>query len=256
MLLDEIPATQRRTRLGRIMANEYVRVQKRKLLEQMEEDAKAKEDRGKPEADSVAPKPKAPRTTPNDHPGAGASDHVVPELPQVCVCGNGVHRSQFSARPKLKLHNFPQQTSNWANKTSHRDLLPLPYDEVLDMPEIAGVDCDDVTSGDADNDYDIVDIQLKFTSAELFYVQPILKKMEMFFSPMTWVRKTGEIMLEHKVVPNTNIVELLKDTLTGNLHPVGKMEFYRGLNMLDVKLCDIKNQKGQALLILSWLGQV
>ena len=41
---------------------------------------------------------------------------------------------------------------------------------------------------------------------------------------------------------------MLKDTLTGNLHPVGKMEFYRGLDMLKVKLSCIKHPKNKGLL--------
>ena len=48
---------------------------------------------------------------------------------------------------------------------------------------------------------------------------------------------------------DSNIIELLKDTLTGNLHPLGKMEFYRGLIMLKVKLSCIKHPKIKGLLI-------
>ena len=43
---------------------------------------------------------------------------------------------------------------------------------------------------------------------------------------------------------------MLKDTLTANLHPVGKMEFYRGLDMLKVKLSCIKHQKNKGLLTI------
>ena len=45
-------------------------------------------------------------------------------------------------------------------------------------------------------------------------------------------------------------IELLKDTLTANLYPVGKMEFYRGLDMLKVKLSCIKHPKSKGLLTI------
>ena len=38
--------------------------------------------------------------------------------------------------------------------------------------------------------------------------------------------------------------------MTANLHPVGKMEFYRGLDMLKVKLSCIKHPKNKGLLII------
>ena len=66
---------------------------------------------------------------------------------------------------------------------------------------------------------------------------------------LTWNRKTGEIVFLQQVVQDSNIIELLKGTLTGNLHPLGKMEFYRGLIMLKVKLSCIKHPKNKGLLI-------
>ena len=51
-----------------------------------------------------------------------------------------------------------------------------------------------------------------------------------------------------QLVQDSNVIELLKDTLTANLHPVGKMEFYRGLIMLKVKLSCIKQPKNKGLL--------
>ena len=237
------------------MANEYVLVQKRKF-EQMEKDAKVEEDRGGSDADdqhhSTTPEPMAR--------GAGTSDQVAPATSYT----NGGHRSQYSARPKLNLDNFPQRgksATKWdkfppyPHKTWPKD-SPMgdSQSDDDDDDDDDEDDVDDDVSGDDDNDYDVVDILQNFTSAELSYVQPILKKMEPFFSPMTWIRKTGEIVLQHKVVDNTNIVELLKDTLTGNLHPVGKMEFYRGLELLNVKLSQIKHQKSRALLGMM-LGQ-
>ena len=38
--------------------------------------------------------------------------------------------------------------------------------------------------------------------------------------------------------------------MTANLHPVGKMEFYRGLDMLKVKLSCIKHPKNKGLLTI------
>ena len=231
------------------MANEYVLVQKRKF-EQMEKDAKVEEDRGGSDS-SVSEPMDTSSTTSADHQGAGT--HTT-----------AGHRSQYSARPKLKLDNFPQRGKSatewdkfppyphktWPKDTPRGD----KHDDQDDDDDDDDDDVDDVASGDDDNDYDVVDILQNFTSAELSYVQPILKRMEPFFSPMTWIRKTGEIVLQHKVVHNTNVVELLKDTLTGDLHPVGKMEFYRGLELLNVKLSHIKHQKSRALLGMM-LGQ-
>ena len=37
---------------------------------------------------------------------------------------------------------------------------------------------------------------------------------------------------------------------TANLHPVAKMEFYRGLDLLKVKLTCIKHPKNKALLTI------
>ena len=60
---------------------------------------------------------------------------------------------------------------------------------------------------------------------------------------LTWNRKTVEIFFLQQLVQDSNVIELLKDTLTANLHPVGKMEFYRRLDMFKVKLSCIKHPK-------------
>ena len=101
---------------------------------------------------------------------------------------------------------------------------------------------------DDDDDYDVYDILQSFKPTELKYVHPILNLIEANTSVLTWDRKSGEIIFLHKPVPNSNIVELLKDTLTANLHPTGKMEFYRGLDMMNVKLNNIKHPKNKSLL--------
>ena len=107
----------------------------------------------------------------------------------------------------------------------------------------------DETGGDADNndddDYDAFDVLESFNSAEIKYVQHIITLMENNRDILTWNRKTGEIVFFQQVVQDSNIIELLKDTLTGNLHPLGKMEFYRGLDMLKVKLSCIKHPKNK-----------
>lgn len=120
------------------------------------------------------------------------------------------------------------------------------WDEVLDMDKIAGGDSDG--DSDGDDDYDVGDVLQSFKSGELTYVLPILKLMETHANKMTWDHNTGEIVLQGKAVPNSNVVELLKDTLTAELHPIGKMEFFRGLDMINVNLSNIKHPKNKSLL--------
>ena len=74
-------------------------------------------------------------------------------------------------------------------------------------------------------------------------MQPIITLMKNNTDVLTWNRKTGEIVFLQQLVRDSNVIELLKDTLTANLHPVGKMEFYRGLDMLKVRLYFIKHPK-------------
>ena len=61
-----------------------------------------------------------------------------------------------------------------------------------------------------------------FNSAELKCVQHIITLIENNRDILTWNRKTGEIVFLQQVVQDSNIIELLKDTLSGNLHPLGK----------------------------------
>lgn len=119
------------------------------------------------------------------------------------------------------------------------------WDEVLDMAKMADVDSGD---SDGDDDYDVTDVLHSFNSGELTYVQPILKLMETHSKQMTWDHNTGEIVLQGKTVPNSNVVGLLKDTLTADLHPIGKMEFFRGLDMINVNMSNIKHPKNKSLL--------
>ena len=100
------------------------------------------------------------------------------------------------------------------------------------------------------NDYDVDDVQSSFSASELKYVQPILSAMQEHDKVLSWNKQTGEIELQGRLIADSNVIELLKDTLTASLHPAGKMEFYRGLDMLKIKLKCIKHSKNKALLTL------
>ena len=102
----------------------------------------------------------------------------------------------------------------------------------------------------SNDDYDTSDILQSFNPSDLKYVQPIINDMEKGGDILTWDKKTGEILFQHKTVSDSNIIELLKDTLTASLHPTGKMEFYRGLNMLNIKPKYLKNPKNKSLLAI------
>ena len=105
-------------------------------------------------------------------------------------------------------------------------------------------------NSNTDDDYDVSDILESFNSTKLKYVQPIITLMENNTDVLTWNTKTGEIVFLQQLVQDSNIIELSKDTLTANLHPVGKMEFYRGLDVLKVKLSCIKHPKNKGLLTI------
>ena len=96
------------------------------------------------------------------------------------------------------------------------------------------------------NDYATSDILQSFDPSELKYVQPIMDEMERHEDILTWDKQTGEILYQLEKVPDSNIIELLKDTLTAHLHPIGKMEFYRGLDMMNVQTKYIKHSKNKA----------
>ena len=74
--------------------------------------------------------------------------------------------------------------------------------------------------------------------------------MEQNADILTWHKKTGEIGFPNQNVRDSNIIKLLKDMFTANLHPVGKMEFYRGLDLWEVKLTCVKHPKNKALLTI------
>ena len=108
----------------------------------------------------------------------------------------------------------------------------------------------DTNSDNGDDDYDTTDVLESFNSSEVKCVHPILSLMEQNADILTWNKKTGEIAFHNQNIRDSNIIELLKDMFTVNLHPVGKMEFYRGLDLLKVKLTCIKHPKNKALLTI------
>ena len=101
----------------------------------------------------------------------------------------------------------------------------------------------DTNSDNGDDDYDTTDVLESFNSSEVKCVHPILSLMEQNVDILTWNRKTGEIVFHKQNIRGSNIIELLKDMFTANLHPVGKMEFDRGLDLVKVKLTCVKHPK-------------
>ena len=108
----------------------------------------------------------------------------------------------------------------------------------------------DINSDNGDDDYDTTDVLESFNSSEVKCVHAILSLMEQNADILTWSKKTGEIVFHNQNVRDSNIIELLKDMFTANLHPVGKMEFYRGLDLIKVKLTCVKHPKNKALLTI------
>ena len=162
--------------------------------------------------------------------------------------------TEFVLIPK---HKYEQLEKDAAPKdgsvSSTTSSPPSPHttDNNDNQPDLPHKGPDDETISNSDNDdYDVCDVLESFNSTELKYVQPIITLMENNTDVLTWNRKTGEIVFLQQLVRDSNVIELLKDTLTANLHPVGKMEFYRGLDMLKVKLSCIKHPKNRSLLTI------
>ena len=91
------------------------------------------------------------------------------------------------------------------------------------------------------NEYDMADILKLFDQHDLNYVQPILEKIERYEDILNWDKKSGEISFQNNIIPGSNIVEQLKDTLCGGLHPKAKTEFYMGLGSINLKAKYITN---------------
>ena len=63
-------------------------------------------------------------------------------------------------------------------------------------------------------------------------------------------KRLQKLFFHNQNIRDSNIIELLKDMFTANLHPVGKIQFYRGLDLLKVKLTCVKHPKIKALLTI------
>ena len=60
------------------------------------------------------------------------------------------------------------------------------------------------------NEHGIADILKLFNQHDLNYIQPIIEKIERYEDVLNWDKETGEISFQNKVIPNSNIVKLLK----------------------------------------------
>ena len=166
-----------------------------------------------------------------------------------------------------KESNFPKDTSSGVDSvtmennskittTADDRSTPLPNSNTesnqLDKRNDANLDVSDDSMSpneyDSNDDYATSDILQSFNSSELKYVQPIMDEMERHGDILTWNKQTGEILFQLKKISDSDIIELLKDTLTASLHPTGKMEFYRGLDMMNIQPKYIKHYKNKALL--------
>ena len=108
----------------------------------------------------------------------------------------------------------------------------------------------DTNSDNGDDDFDTTDVLESFNSSKVKCMHPILSLMEQNADILAWNKKTGEIVFHDKNIIGSNVIELLKDMFTANLHPVGEMECYRGLDLLKVKLTCVKHPKNKALLTI------
>ena len=108
----------------------------------------------------------------------------------------------------------------------------------------------DTNSDNGDDDYDTTDVLESFNSSEVKCVHPILSLIEQNADILTWNKKTGEIVFHNQNIIDSNIIKLLKDMFPINLHPVWKIEFYRGLDLLKVKLTCVKHSKNKVLLTI------
>ena len=134
------------------------------------------------------------------------------------------HPHNLTMEPIVLPYNLTTVPSHLMDHNS-----PPPMDYCSDDDHIPDDDSTD------NPDYNIDDILQGLNSAEFKYVQPILALMVENLDILSWNENMGEIIFKNNTVKDSNVIELLKDTLTDNLHPVGKMEFYRGLVDINVK---------------------
>ena len=156
----------------------------------------------------------------------------------------------------ITIPSTDNSNSTSATTTTTSDVKQLSHDEPtklfhdpdhvkLDETSVSGT-----TSDNDDDDYDTTDVLESFNSSEVKCVHPILSLMEQNADVLTWNEMTGEIVFHKQNIRDSNIIKLLKDMFTAYLHPVGKMEFYRGLDFLEVKLTCVKHPKHKALLTI------
>ena len=145
---------------------------------------------------------------------------------------------------------MPHQRMEIYQHHYHHHNIPDNNDTKPDLSHNNQLGPDNSNTDDDNDDYDVYDVLESFNSTELKYVQLIITLMKINTDVLTWSRKTAEIVFLQKLVQDSNVIELLTETLTANLHPVGKMEFYRGLDMLKVKLSCIKHPKYKGLLTI------
>ena len=170
-----------------------------------------------------------------------AAEHVlIPKTKYELLCKNATSTQSDNATNSTSIQS---NNSTIPSNGSQPKQLPPLMDYCSDDDRIP----DDDSTGNPDYKYD--DILQGFNSVKFKYVQPILALMVENPDVLPWNENTGEIIFKNNTVKDSNVIELLKDTLTDNLHPVGKMEFYRGLVDINVKNRYIKHPKNKALLI-------
>ena len=99
------------------------------------------------------------------------------------------------------------------------------------------------------DEYGIMEIKEMFDDlSDWTYVEPILEKLERYEDILNWDKDTGEILFQNKLILGSNIVELLKNSLSRGLHPKGKTDFYLGLGMINLKAKYIKDAQNKYLL--------
>ena len=127
--------------------------------------------------------------------------------------------------PSAEFHGFPSTIDR------ARTFVSVSIDGYLQQQDtndfsMSDDDFNSDASSEDNPDYDFYDILQGFQPTEFKYVPPILALMEEDPKILTWDKHTGEIIFQNKPVKDSNVIELLKDSLTDNMHPVGKMEFY------------------------------
>ncbi len=104
---------------------------------------------------------------------------------------------------------------------------------------------DDESVGKFDRDR----IESQFETKEVKrYIGPILNAMERSPKILNYDAASGNLMFKAREIKGSNIIHLLRDTLTGDINPVGKMGFYQGLSRLGVDKKYIRSRKNKAFL--------